>query len=500
MKVLLNFFFVILSLLILLNHCTVQKNGEEEENPLPILTSISPNSKVAHMPTFTLTALGTDFVSNSNIVFDGKTKQTIYVSATELTCLLEPDDIIAAVSTISDRMDWSGTLSKTVPVLVHNPSPGGGDSDTLDFTILDNHTFYAPSNISNNSGNSSAPYIVVDVSGNINVVWHDYTSGNYEIYFRRSTDNGVSWSQTANLSNSSGDSFYPTIAVDSSGNINFVCCDSTQSNYEIYFRRSTDDGASWSQPINISNNAETSYKPVIVADSSGKITVVWEDFSLGNFEIYSSFSNDNGANWNQAVNVSNNTKTSRNPMVAVDSSGNINVVWHDYTPGNYEIYFSRSIDNGVTWTPEVNISNNTENSFSPFLAVDSFANLNVVWYDYSTGNNEIYFCRSTDNGVSWSQTINISNNTTYSYWPVIAVDSAVNINVIWSNDVSGKHEIYFCRSTDNGVSWSQVLNISNTVDHSYRPAIALDNPGNIYVVWRDLTPGNSEIYFTSNTH
>jgi len=70
-----------------------------------------------------------------------------------------------------------------------------------------------------NSGYSYDPAIATDPSGNIHVVWYDSTSGNTEIYYKRSTDGGSTWQLTKRLTWNSGESRYPAIATDSGGNI-----------------------------------------------------------------------------------------------------------------------------------------------------------------------------------------------------------------------------------------------------------------------------------------
>src|SRR4030043_366785 len=64
-----------------------------------------------------------------------------------------------------------------------------------------------------NAGSSSYPAIAVDGS-NIYVVWDDDTPGNYEIYFKKADDGGRPWTVTKNLSNTTGNSDVPVIAVD----------------------------------------------------------------------------------------------------------------------------------------------------------------------------------------------------------------------------------------------------------------------------------------------
>ncbi|MFC2155645.1 IPT/TIG domain-containing protein, partial [Acidobacteriota bacterium] len=139
-------------IIFIFSHCNPSK-----DNPVPALTSVSPTAKVSHMPDFTLTATGTNFVSGSRIIFNGASMPTTYVNPTQVTCQVGPTDITANLSIVYDYENLSGALSANVPVLVNNPTPGGGDSNSVNFTINDNHTFYVPGNITNNMGSSYDP-------------------------------------------------------------------------------------------------------------------------------------------------------------------------------------------------------------------------------------------------------------------------------------------------------------------------------------------------------
>ena len=82
---------------------------------------------------------------------------------------------------------------------------------------------------------------------------------------------------------------------------------------------------------------------------------------------------------------------------AVDSAGNINLIWgdYDYSLDNWEIYFSRSIDSGVNWINGVNISDSTGDAESLAIAVDSAGNIHVVFEDDTSGTDDIYYTGST---------------------------------------------------------------------------------------------------------
>src|SRR5947209_1351728 len=122
-------------------------------------------------------------------------------------------------------------------------------------------------------------------------------------------------------------------------------------------------------------------------------------------------------------NVSNDPRFTFTPQIAVDATGNINVVWEDDTANNSNILFSRSSDGGATFSTPKNISNSSGFSFNPRMAVDSNGKINVAWIDDTPGNPDVMFSHSIDGGVTFSAPLNLSHDPDYSNSPQIAVDS-----------------------------------------------------------------------------
>jgi hypothetical protein len=231
--------------------------------------------------------------------------------------------------------------------------------------------------------------------------------------------------------------------------------------------------------------------PAIAVDDSN-IYVVWEDGTLGSPEIYFKRSDDGGITWTADMRLTNNAGGSYSPAIAVNGS-NIYVVWYDDTPGNYEIYFKRSGNGGASWGDNKRLrAANLGDAYSPAIAVDGL-NIYVVWHDYTPGDSEIYFRKSDTGGGNWITKKSITNNAGGSYSPAIAVDSS-DIYVVWYDDTPGNSEIYFKKSNDGGVTWTAGKKLTNNTGNSATPAMAVDG-SNIYVVWSDDTPGDSEIYF-----
>jgi len=351
-------------------------------------------------------------------------------------------------------------------------------------TIAYGTTWTTNKRLTNNAGSAFYPAIAVDGS-NIYVVWEDDTPGNREIYFKKSIDEGVTWSPNKRLTNNAGDSSYAAIAVDGS-NIYVVWSDDISGNYEIYFKKSIDGGATWSTNKRLTY---TGYLPAIAVDGSN-VYVVWNNHTGRHWEIYFKMSDDGGVTWSTnkrltyAAGISNNN----NPVIAVDGS-NIYVVWEDDTP---QIYFKKSVDGGATWSTNKRLTNSARGSDYPAIAVGG-SNIYVVWEDDTPWNEEIYFKTSADGGATWTANKRLTNNAGYSTNPVIAVDGS-NIYVVWEDDTPGNWEIYFKMSDDGGVTWSTNKRLTNNAGYSNNPAIAVYG-SNIYVVWQDTAPGHYEIYF-----
>jgi hypothetical protein len=89
-------------------------------NPVPTLSALAPNSALTGSSGTTVTLTGTKFVSGSVAVFDGTDLATSFVNSTTLTAAIPAANLL-------------GTGS--FPVTVRSPSPGGGTTQSIAFTV-----------------------------------------------------------------------------------------------------------------------------------------------------------------------------------------------------------------------------------------------------------------------------------------------------------------------------------------------------------------------------
>ena len=106
------------------------------------------------------------------------------------------------------------------------------------------------------------------------------------------------------------------------------------------------------------------------------------------------------------------------------------IVWADETPlpdpGNDDILFVRSINNGQTFSDPDNISENPTGSSDPQITTIG-NNVYLVWVERTSGQSDlrnIFFALSTNNGQDFSTPENISQHTDgRAIGPEIAVTS-----------------------------------------------------------------------------
>ena len=89
-------------------------------NPVPTITSLSPTSVAVGSGAQTLTINGTGFLSTSTVSYNGSSRTPTFVNSTQLTLALASTDVATA---------------GTYPVCVTNPTPGGGTSSAVNFTV-----------------------------------------------------------------------------------------------------------------------------------------------------------------------------------------------------------------------------------------------------------------------------------------------------------------------------------------------------------------------------
>lgn len=407
--------------------------------------------------------------------------------------------------------------------LILNGSSPIFDNDNNN-TLVSGHIFSKITNITNNNYDSVYGQIAA-IDNKVYVVWQESVTDNsneknYEVYLKKSEDQGNTFSKAINLSNNSGFSEHPQIAVSKNG-IFIVWADNTNSNNtEIMFTKSLDNGTTFSKIKNLSNNSKDSNNQEISV-SDQNVYVVWQDIdstdsssnkkNLKDKEISSSISfrgsTNKGNTFNDKIEITNNIYDS---YPKVNSFQNyVYVVWNsenkssskDYTKTG--LFFIKSSDYGKNFDNSIRLVNDKFGESQISVLKDELV---IVWGGLHSKNiNNIYFVQSEDNGVTFKgPSIIIQKDTKPNYNSYSdRTNNPSNVEIanndhsyaVWQDIISQENQDIFIGNIKNSTQSIKIINLSNNSGISECPSIAISN-NNIYVIWEDFTPGNHEILFT----
>lgn len=344
--------------------------------------------------------------------------------------------------------------------------------------------------------NSYWPVIATDSNNNPYIVWIDRAAYDY-IYFTKSTDGGTTWMANKKLTWNNRDFVDPYLSVDSFDNLHLTWWknDYTINQRDIHYKKSTDGGTTWTATKRLTWNMWAESEPVIAVNSGTNLHIVWHDSSYGNREISYIRSTDGGITWFGPKRLTWNSGFSSRPYVAVDSSNTPHVVWYDDSSGNQEIYYKKSTDGGATWSTTKRLTWNSGVSYTPCIAVAPDDSLHMVWRDSTPGNNEIFYKKSTDGGTTWFGFKRLSWNSKESERPIISTGPDNNPQVVWPDISPGNFEIMYRQSANGGTTWSGSKRLTWTSGESRFAFISVDPANNPHVVWHDNTSGDFEIYY-----
>jgi len=178
---------------------------------------------------------------------------------------------------------------------------------------------------------------------------------------------------------------------------------------------------------------------------------------------------------NSASNRNLSVSTAR--CVAIDTNGFVHVVWFDHRDGNDEIYYTRSTDWGVTWGPNVRLTYDSLPSQYPTIAVGESGLVHVAWEQTKGDSYRVYYKRSTDSGNTWGSDSLLSDIMTRSADPALAAEGN-HVYAVWFEIYVRR--VYFCRSLDGGYTWEAPYILGNAL--WMFPSIALGRTGNIHII------------------
>ncbi len=362
-----------------------------------------------------------------------------------------------------------------------------------------------------------SPSLVVDMSGNVHVAWHDTSdfqgSGtDYDIFYKMRNATTNTWTMTEVISTwSPGDSVSPVLALDGTDTVHLVWCDSTE--YlgsglfrDVFYRARDATTRTWSDTELVSTESTLgTMNVVLIAEATGNLHIAWTDVTdyagAGTDEdVFYKFRNATTGTWMTAEVISTeSTNDSFSPCLALDTDGTVHVAWEDYTDYNGAgmdgdvFYKQKNITTG-TWTTTVVVSTeSTESSWKPSLAVDMKGTVHVAWEDITNQSQssdcDIFYKLRNATAGTWTTTEMITSWSTGTAKNLqIAVhENTGTVNLVWDDSTD-----YLGAGTDFDIFYTALACIPDPPSvQRVTPVVSLD--GKVTIVW-DAIEGSTLYY------
>ncbi len=285
-----------------------------------------------------------------------------------------------------------------------------------------------------NQGHAFVCYIAFDKLGTFHYWAHGATRNG--VFVRRSLDGGKTWEAdhfpVAEQTSSPGIPFEdkPWIVADNTngrhaGNLYVGWTRWRLTDSQMVLARSTDDGKTWSPPIEIDahpglprddNGAAEGFSGAVGPD--GTLYAIWSQDDT----IMLTTSRNGGMTFSQARAVIHTApimfaidtleRANGFPQIAIDpKSKRLYVTWSDYRNGDLDVFLATSDDGGKHWSAPVRVNDdpphNGADQFFQWLAVDpTDGSVNVIFYDRrrdpANRKQVVVLARSTDSGRNFS--------------------------------------------------------------------------------------------------
>ncbi len=135
--------------------------------------------------------------------------------------------------------------------------------------------------------------------------------------------------------------------------------------------------------------------------------------------------------------VSDNIFAKVSLNVVTSDEGKIYVAWSERWGTNYDIFLSYSTNNGTTFTTPKRVNTITNgNQVFPRLAINDAGVVFIAWWDQSNDSGDIVFTRSMDGGDSFENEICVhTDKTGVQSYPDIAVNGN-DVVIVWEHPIA----------------------------------------------------------------
>ncbi|MDO8464410.1 MAG: sialidase family protein [Gallionella sp.] len=271
---------------------------------------------------------------------------------------------------------------------------------------------------------------------------------------------------------------------------------------DIRFSRSTDGGKSFSAPVTVNDNREIiSHRfDSMEVNGKGHIYIAWLDKrdqsaaekkgeKYNGSAIYHAMSDDGGMSFRRNVKIADHVCECCRTAMAVDTDDYPVVTWRHIYDAAIRDHALVKLDGKMA---PVRLSQENWNvaacpHHGPSLSIAQDGIYHTAWFSNAPQRRGLFYARSTDQGKTFSSLINFGNLEAQPARPyVLSMGSRVYLS--WKEFDGESTGIFGMHSNDGGKSWSAPRKLATTSDVSDWPFMIGKN-NRVYLSWNTKNEG-----------
>ena len=284
------------------------------------------------------------------------------------------------------------------------------------------------------------------------------------LWWKRSTDNGLTWANETQIGSTAGRGNLPTVEVDPNGkDIHLIYSNSNDLKHWMFYRKLTWNGTSWDvgseETIHEGATGTSGVSDASAAiDSSGVVHVVWAFWD--NSTTYNAYYENNSAgNWSASPTTLGTDNAWVMPVIQVDSSRNLHVV---VALNGLVEYQKATYSAGPTWTwagSWTAISGGTYSDVWSHVisSIDASNRLHVAWGGYGPTYRPLKYARKNADDT-WESTITLDAGNNHCYASIVAYGDTVYVTAMYNSSTG--QTVYY-KSIDAGANFGSRMAISD---------------------------------------
>jgi len=337
--------------------------------------------------------------------------------------------------------------------------------------------------------------------GGMVVAWRERQLARYAVHFAIVDEEGALVGDRRQLGENLSASMDPTVTVDSGGALHFVW--TAMEDQELWYARAGMDGTVQLGPIRLTDATGDSAEASVWMDNRDHLHIVWFDGRDGTtYLYYMQLDRDGGKVVGDTRLV--RTLTEQECSVAMDSRGDLHVVWNSLAaPGqvqwNSEVHYTKLSSAGEVLVADRVVASSRGRIGYPDLAIDLANGVHVVWPEGLAVRESIMYAKLDPSGRTLATRTVADGGTEGAGDVVVGIDGNNRLHAVWSQGRTGSTELMYQPMDDGGLPLGDPVQLTEAAGDSRYPAVGLSPKGEPRVAWSDWRSGNAEVYLKAAT-